>query len=49
MGKVYAGRPITVKSRKQLLATVRPGQREFLRADTGDVPEIETAESARSA
>jgi hypothetical protein len=49
MGKIYSGRPLEIKSRKALLATVRPAQREFLRADTGDVPEIEQPASARSA
>jgi radical SAM superfamily enzyme YgiQ (UPF0313 family) len=49
MGKIYSGRPLEIKSRKALLATVRPAQREFLRADTGDVPEIEQPASAWSA
>src|SRR6187401_1976272 len=43
MGKIHVGRPITVKSRKELLATVRPAQRVFLRADAGDLPEFEPA------
>jgi len=34
MGKLYLGRPIDIKSRAALIATVRPSQREFLRADT---------------
>jgi radical SAM superfamily enzyme YgiQ (UPF0313 family) len=38
MGKIYVGRPIKIKSRKELLATIRPNQRKFLRADTGDLP-----------
>jgi radical SAM superfamily enzyme YgiQ (UPF0313 family) len=46
MGKVYLGRPVAVKSRKALLATLRPAQRGFLRDDTGDVPEIAPARSA---
>jgi radical SAM superfamily enzyme YgiQ (UPF0313 family) len=46
LGKVYLGRPIAVKSRKALLATLRPAQRGFLRDDTGDVPEMASAQSA---
>ncbi len=42
MGKTYLGKPITVKSRRELLATVRPGQRRFLHPDTGDVPAMDT-------
>jgi hypothetical protein len=33
--------PIKIKTRKELLATIRPNQRRFLRADTGDLPETE--------
>jgi len=40
MGKIYVGRPITIKTRRELLATVRPSQWRYLRQDTGDVPEI---------
>src|SRR6185295_6297418 len=40
MGKLYAARPLPIKTRKQLLETIRPSQRRFLRADTGDLPEI---------
>jgi radical SAM superfamily enzyme YgiQ (UPF0313 family) len=40
MGKIYLGRPIRIKTRKELLATIRPNQRKFLRADTGDLPEL---------
>src|SRR5215475_4097369 len=40
MGKIYLGRPMKIKTRKELLATVRPNQRKFLRVDTGDVPEL---------
>jgi radical SAM superfamily enzyme YgiQ (UPF0313 family) len=46
MGKLYLGRPVAVKSRKALLATLRPAQRGFLREDTGDVPEMAAARSA---
>ena len=49
MGKIHPGRPLTIKSRKELLATVRPAHRRYLRADTGDLPEIEPAAPVRSA
>jgi hypothetical protein len=39
MGKIYIGKPITVKTRKELLATIKPHQRQFLRADCGDLPD----------
>jgi hypothetical protein len=42
-GKLHIGRPVTIKSRKELLATVKPHQRQFLRADTGDLPDDVTA------
>jgi len=40
MGKIYVGRPLKIKTRRELLATVRPSQWRYLRKDTGDVPEI---------
>jgi hypothetical protein len=33
MGKIYIGRPVRVKSRKELLATIKPQHRKYLRAD----------------
>jgi hypothetical protein len=36
MGKIHLGRPIKIKSRKELLQTIKPHQREYLRPDTGD-------------
>jgi hypothetical protein len=38
-GKIYAGQPLTIKSRKELLATIKPHQRRYLRADAGDLPD----------
>jgi hypothetical protein len=38
VGKIHMGRPLRIKGRKELLETVRPSHRRFLRADTGDVP-----------
>jgi radical SAM superfamily enzyme YgiQ (UPF0313 family) len=37
-GKIYTGRPLNVKSRGELLATIKPGHRKHLRPDTGDIP-----------
>lgn len=39
MGKIYIGKPLTTKSRKELLATLKPHHRQYLRADNGDLPE----------
>ena len=39
MGKIYVGKPLAVKTRKELLATVKPSMRQHLRADTGDMPD----------
>jgi hypothetical protein len=39
MGKLYPGRPLSIKTRRDLLATIRPGQRQFIRTDTGDLPD----------
>ncbi len=39
MGKIYVGRPLRVKSRRELLATIRPQQRKYLCADDGDLPD----------
>jgi hypothetical protein len=39
MGKIYVGQPIHVKTRRELLATIKPNQQKFLRADNGDLPD----------
>ncbi len=39
MGKIYTGKPLKIKSRKELLATIRPQHWKYLRADNGDMPE----------
>jgi hypothetical protein len=39
MGKIYVGKPLETKSRKELLATIRPNQWPYLREDCGDLPE----------
>jgi hypothetical protein len=47
LGKIHRARPLAIKSRKQLLETVRPSQRQHLRIDTGDLPEMPAAPPAR--
>jgi len=37
-GKLYAPRPLKVKTRAELLASIRPSFWKYLRNDTGDVP-----------
>jgi tRNA A37 methylthiotransferase MiaB len=39
MGKIYVGKPLKTKSRKELLQTIRPNQQQYLREDCGDLPE----------
>jgi hypothetical protein len=39
LGKIYLGKPLKVKSRKELIATLRPNDWQYLRADNGDLPE----------
>jgi hypothetical protein len=39
MGKIHVGTPLTVKTRKELLETIKPHQWRYLRRDTGDVPD----------
>jgi len=38
MGKIYIGEPLETKSRKELIASLRPNQLKHLRADCGDLP-----------
>jgi hypothetical protein len=39
MGKIHRGRPLAIKTRRELLETIKPGMRRYLRPDTGDVPD----------
>ena len=39
MGKIHVGRPIRVKSRKELLTTIKPHQWRFIPRDAGDLPD----------
>lgn len=38
MGKLHAPRPLTIKTRRELLETIKPHQRRYVRPDTGDIP-----------
>ena len=39
MGKLYAPKPMAIKSRKELLATIKPHHLQYVRRDTGDLPD----------
>jgi len=39
MGKTYRGRPLRIKSRKELLTTIKPQHWKHLREDNGDLPD----------
>jgi hypothetical protein len=39
LGKIYLGKPMKTKTRKELIRGVRPNYWPFFRADNGDVPE----------
>ncbi len=44
MGKIYPGKPLKTKNRKELIAGLKPRQLQYLRADNGDLPENYSAE-----
>ncbi len=39
MGKIYTGKPIETLNRKELIATLKPKQLQYLREDIGDLPD----------
>jgi hypothetical protein len=39
MGKIYMGKPIRVKTRKELIAGLKPHHLQYLREDNGDLPD----------
>ncbi len=39
MGKIYLGRPLKTKTRKELIASIKPHYWQYLRADNGDLPD----------
>ena len=50
MGKIYRGKPIEILTRRELIATLKPKQLQYLRADNGDLPDnyvLEKPEVAR--
>jgi len=38
VGKIHVGKPLLTKSRRELIATLRPNYLKYLRADNGDLP-----------
>jgi radical SAM superfamily enzyme YgiQ (UPF0313 family) len=46
MGKIYVPKPLPIKSRKELLATIKPQHHRYLREDNGDLPEPLAAAAA---
>jgi hypothetical protein len=52
MGKIYGGRPLHLKSRKELLTTIKRPHWKYLRPDNGDLPDgwevFQGSESASS-
>jgi len=42
LGKIYIGKPLQTKSRRELIASVKPHYWQFFRADNGDLPEAFT-------
>jgi radical SAM superfamily enzyme YgiQ (UPF0313 family) len=42
VGRLHRGRPLTPKTRAELLRSINPRYWQFLRADTGDVPRAES-------
>jgi hypothetical protein len=43
MGKIHIGQPIRVKTRKELLKTIKPHQWRFIPPDAGDLPDEYTS------
>jgi hypothetical protein len=46
MGKIYMGKPLETKTRAELLATLKPRMRQYLRPDAGDMPAEMEAQAA---
>ena len=45
-GRLYKGRPIRVKTRAELLSSIKPGYWKYLREDAGDIPRAPSAPAA---
>ena len=39
MGKIYVGKPLRIKTRKELLASIKKTHWKYVRKDTGDIPD----------
>lgn len=39
MGRIYIPKPMKTKTRKELLANVKPHYLQYFRADNGDLPD----------
>lgn len=39
MGKIYPGKPLKTKNRAELIASLKPKDWQFFRADNGDLPQ----------
>lgn len=48
MGKIYVGKPLEIKNRKELLESIRPSYWKYLREDCGDLPDGWPGPEARS-
>ena len=49
MGKIYNGKPLKAKSRKELIAGLKPHYLKYLREDNGDLPEGYVPQSRQNA
>jgi radical SAM superfamily enzyme YgiQ (UPF0313 family) len=49
MGKIYLGKPLKTKTRKELIASIKPHYWQYLRRDNGDVPDAVVAPRGESA
>jgi radical SAM superfamily enzyme YgiQ (UPF0313 family) len=49
LGKLYIGRPLAIKTRRELLRSVKPHQRRYLRADNGDMPDSPSEDTGAAA
>jgi hypothetical protein len=48
-GKIYLGRPLKIKTRRELIASLKPHYWQYLRPDNGDLPEGYTPPSRPAA
>lgn len=39
LGKIYMGKPLKTKTRRELIASLKPHYWQYLRADNGDLPD----------